>query len=279
VRGASRPAETADDGESASQHASAAPQERGDVVRSTASEEPDATQPADASSGRREESRSGTGLELRDAASAQAEGHDSAPASPDTGTRPATTAAVGAATRTRTTPAAQDAPPQAAIAAWRQYVEQPAETTAATAKGAVQQAFRTAQQEVVQQARLLGDGERSEVTVRMHPPELGRMKVEIEMQSGKVDVKIRVEDSDVREAMRAELQNLDRTLRAMEVEPSRIEVSDYTTGRQGAHDGATGGQPDDAPSGAAYGVADPEELQRTAGWTVFSESGGIDCLV
>lgn len=190
------------------------------------------------------------------------------------------TGAVGARTaRSTTASAVQDAQPQAGLAAWRSYAAEPGQATTATAKGAVQQAFHTAQREVVQQARLVGRNGRSEVTVRLHPPELGRMKVQILMQAGKLDVKIGVEDPQVREAMKEELQNLDRALRTVELEPTRLEVSDYQTGRQGGWEGPAQGRTDGAASGGAVGVPEAEDHVRPAEWSVFSEAGGIDCLV
>jgi len=182
-------------------------------------------------------------------------------------------------TRSTTASAVQDAQPQAGLAAWRSYATEPGQATTATAKGAAQQAFHTAQREVVQQARLVGRNGRSEVTVRLHPPELGRMKVQILMRAGKLDVKIGVEDPQVREAMKEELQNLDRALRTAQLEPTRLEVSDYQTGRQGGWEGPAQGRTDSAPSGGAVGVPEAQDHVRPAEWSVFSEAGGIDCLV
>ena len=182
--------------------------------------------------------------------------------------------------RTKAAPGRPDAStPQAGLSGWRQYVSQSGGPGGSTAAGAARQVFRHAQQEVVRQARLTGGNGRSTVTVQLHPPELGRMRLEVEMLFGKLEVRIRVENAEVREALRAEVQNLDRNLRGMQLEPARLEIGDYPAGRQGGSgQAARQGAGQHAPAGA-FGAGGPEAAIEPAEWALFAETGAVDCLV
>jgi flagellar hook-length control protein FliK len=172
----------------------------------------------------------------------------------------------------------QAAPGSEALAGWRQYAAQSPEGPAAAAGGVARQAVARAQAEIVREARYLGRNGSSEITVRLHPPELGRMNVVVQMREGKLDVRIRVEDPQVREAIRAEVQNLDRNLREAHLEPARLEVTDY---QAGARDGRQAPMGDGGPS-QENGAVQADSGQQAAGgrgWAIFSGTGGVDCLV
>ncbi len=172
------------------------------------------------------------------------------------------------------------APPSGANEApgWRQYAQE-AGAAAAPVRRAPVQAAGQARAAIVQQAQYASRNGRSEVTLRLHPPELGRMKLDIEMVEGKLDVRIRVENVEVREALRAELGNLDRSLREAALDPGRLEVADYQTGRRDGRAGY-GPQTEREPDGGEWSpLSAAAEQARYRTWTVFSESGGVDCLV
>ena len=164
------------------------------------------------------------------------------------------------------------------LAGWRQYAAQSLEAPAAAAGGLARQAVARAQAEIVREARYLGRNGSSEITVRLHPPEMGRMKVVVQMREGKLDVRIRVEDPQVREAIRAEVQNLDRNLREAHLEPARLEVTDYQAGgRDSRQAPMSDGGP--SPENGAVQAGSGEEAPGGHGWAIFSGTGGVDCLV
>jgi flagellar hook-length control protein FliK len=162
---------------------------------------------------------------------------------------------------------------------WRQYLAQSAGPTTGVVQRAVRQAASRAHTQIVREARYIRQNGNSEVSVRLHPPELGRIKVAIEMRDGKLDVRIRVEDPQVREALKLELAGLDRTLRDAQLDLTRLEVSDYHAGtREGMQDGFSEGD------GVTSGEQSPDQLAgdeatNAHAWAVFTESGGVDCLI
>ncbi|KPK64317.1 MAG: hypothetical protein AMK73_04695 [Planctomycetes bacterium SM23_32] len=131
--------------------------------------------------------------------------------------------------------------------------------------------------QVVQEARYLHRNGRSEMTVRLHPPELGRMKVDVQMRDGRLEVRIRVENAEVRETLRSELTGLDRSLRDAQLDLARLEVSDYQAGSQERRDGLLNEW--EAPGRGMQPSQSGADAAGPAGWAVFSESGGVDCLV
>ncbi len=105
------------------------------------------------------------------------------------------------------------------------------------------------------------------------------MKVEIAMRDGALEVRIRVENPDVRVTLQNELPDLDRALKEAHVDVSRFEVGDYHPGQDEARrQTANGNGPVDA---SPLDADDPGEQlgERSVGWVRISESGRMDCLV
>ncbi|MHC4481097.1 MAG: flagellar hook-length control protein FliK [Planctomycetota bacterium] len=162
---------------------------------------------------------------------------------------------------------------------WRQYAAEAADTSPPAARQAVRQAAGQAEAAIVRQAQYIQRNGSSEITLRLHPPELGRLRVAVEMREGKLEVRIRAEDPQVREALKLDLEDLMRSLRDAQLDLARLEVSDYQLGPR--HGGRDGGGQEDAPGAGASAFAEPtvEEGHGTSTWAVFTEGGGIDCLV
>jgi flagellar hook-length control protein FliK len=132
---------------------------------------------------------------------------------------------------------------------------------------------------IVQATQYLQGNGRTELRLQLNPPELGRLRLEVEMREGTLEVRIRVEDAQVREVIRSEMQSLDRALKDMDVDVSRFDVSDY---RQGSDRGGWGSR-EGLPGGSGFGgegleLGELEEIEE-AGWVRITESGGMDCLV
>lgn len=140
-------------------------------------------------------------------------------------------------------------------------------------------AMHWARSRIVQAARYLQGRGRAELRLQLNPPELGRMKLEVEMREGRLEVRMRVEDPQVREVIRNELQTLDRALRDVNVDVSRFDVSDYgqsaARGGWGSQDGSGAGQ---GYAGRSAGIPETEAAADN-GWVRITESGGMDCLV
>jgi len=109
------------------------------------------------------------------------------------------------------------------------------------------------------------------------------MKLEITLDSGRLDVNIRVENAALRAALQHELPQLDKALRdAQTGGESRLDVSDFHTEHNG--DGRGGlDTPADVPAAA---LAGSEQSEPAAGgtaeeetWSLFGEHGRLDCLV
>jgi len=172
------------------------------------------------------------------------------------------------------TPAAQ------ASQSWeRMMMEAAQERVPAHVRTEAGRALHWTRSRIVQAAQYLQGNGRTELRLRLNPPELGRMKVEIEMREGMLEVRMRVEDPQVRDIIRNEVQNLDRALKDMDVDVSRFDVSDY---RQGSERQGWGSQ-DERTTGSEYGGEAVElgELEKVDedGWVRITESGGMDCLV
>jgi flagellar hook-length control protein FliK len=165
------------------------------------------------------------------------------------------------------------------LAGWRQYVDQSADAPRGVVRRAAQQAAGRAQAEIIREARYTQRNGKSEISLRLHPPELGRMKVAIEMQDGKLDVKIRVEDPQVREAMRLELETLERTLKDAQLDMTRLEVSDYQTGAQQGRQGPLGEREGSVPGEALPGELADDGAAEAGTWTLFTDAGQVDCLI
>ncbi len=162
---------------------------------------------------------------------------------------------------------------------WERYEMQVGRTFARrlqTATGRTVEQVRTA---VVRQAEYIHGNGRSEVRLQLQPPELGRIRVEVEMRDGRLEVRLRVENPDVRQAMQRELQGLDRAFRDAQVDVNRFELTDYSSGRRWAQAGSEGrAQTGSIRSGE--GVAPAMEAADTErGWARIGTAGSVDCLV
>jgi len=161
------------------------------------------------------------------------------------------------------------------------YGPEPAAAAPPSVRRLAQAALPLVTGEVVRQARLIRRRGRTEVRIQLHPPELGRMRLEIAQVSGRLEVRLRIEDPGLRDALRADLRQLERSLRDSDVDLSRMDVSDFGAGRR---DGGRGLLPEGeaAPSPPTGGGADSrptasEAEERT--WTIISENGEVDCFV
>ncbi|GAF67639.1 unnamed protein product [marine sediment metagenome] len=105
------------------------------------------------------------------------------------------------------------------------------------------------------------------------------MKVEIAMRDGALEVRIRVENPDVRATIQNELPDLDRALKETHVDVSRFEVGDYHPGQdEERREAANGNGPVDGSYLGADDLGEPLR-ERSVGWVRISESGRMDCLV
>lgn len=154
-----------------------------------------------------------------------------------------------------------------------------AATSGAIPREAARQVARAVPQDIVREARLLQRNGESELRLQLNPPELGRMRVEVQMRDGTLSVRMRVENAEVREALRDEVAELGRALRQADLSVAQLEVSDFESGRRG--DG--GGQYDGAGASnlARNAGTALDESEGTDGYerTFISDSGRIDCLV
>jgi len=148
------------------------------------------------------------------------------------------------------------------------------------ARASLGQAIDRARPELVRAAQYIRSGGSTEVRLQLEPPELGRMKVEIQMKEEITEVRIGVENAEVREAMRSELPGLERLFREAQVEVGRFVVGDYTPEHGGQ--GAAGTREHGWSAGEGPGTpaeAGASEGNRETGWVRISESGHMDCLV
>ena len=164
------------------------------------------------------------------------------------------------------------------LQAWRRY---DVEAGAAYREQVSTLAGRTAGEmsaEIIRQSQYIRQNGDATIRMQLNPPEMGRIRLEVQMRSGELEVRMRVENPDVREAMTRELAGLDRTLRDAQVDVQRIEVTDYQSGQQ---TGGRGAAADGGPAGQSSGqVSTPgEDNPGQAGWARISASGSVDCLV
>lgn len=146
-------------------------------------------------------------------------------------------------------------------------------------RSAVTRAMQQTESHVVRNARFIQSGGRSKVRLELDPPELGRMKLEVELRNGGIEVRLRVENPDVREAIRGQLQSLDRSLRDGHVEVNRFDVSDYNAGQRGGS--ASGGWQEGPAQGSDHLGLERVEIRPSDddGWVRISGTGVMDCLV
>jgi len=132
---------------------------------------------------------------------------------------------------------------------------------------------------VIRGSQLARRDGRSELTLRLHPPGLGRLKVQVEMRDGELTVRIKAENPDVREALQSQLSSLNRAFRAAEVDVARVEVGTYDPGTSGDWQGGPAAH-QRAPQGSRiYEQFMQSETEPPDGWAHFTESGGVDCLI
>jgi hypothetical protein len=131
---------------------------------------------------------------------------------------------------------------------------------------------------IVREARYLQRNGTSEVTVQLNPPDLGRMKIAVQMRDGKLDVTISVENSQVREAMRSELDGLGKNLKDAQLDLNHVEVSDYAADARGELGEGIAKRDSGAPA-TVPGAYEPEPGAVAGTWAVFTKSGGVDCLI
>jgi flagellar hook-length control protein FliK len=165
-----------------------------------------------------------------------------------------------------------------AVQAWRRYDAQAGD-------GYRQQvqtlAGRTAGQmsaEIIRQAQLVRQSGAATVRMQLNPPEMGRIRLEVRMKSDRFEVRMQVEDPDVRQAMGRELAGLDRTLREAQVDVQRFELTDYGPWRQSPD---RGDEQDGGPAagGSPQLPAAGEQDEPALGWARISASGAVDCLI
>jgi hypothetical protein len=108
------------------------------------------------------------------------------------------------------------------------------------------------------------------------------MKLEVSVEESRLNVRIEVENAQVREAIKNDLAELGRTLRELESEPSELDVSDYQSGRRETNQNPHGGA--HRQSGhSANEYVDISDLQNeeieTQTWSLFDREGTLDCLI
>jgi flagellar hook-length control protein FliK len=141
-----------------------------------------------------------------------------------------------------------------------------------------QRAAVAARAEVVRRAAMVRSPGRSEMTLLLSPPDMGRVKVHLEAAEGRVSIRLEVENPQVRETLRQEMPLLARGMREAELDLGRCEVSDYDSN-------AGDRRPPQAPRSAGRpGTATAESLaeqDNTLGreWTRITHTGNVDCLV
>jgi len=162
---------------------------------------------------------------------------------------------------------------------WRYYAAMTGITPRETIRAAAEQVVARTQTEVVEQARYLQQGGKSQLTINLDPPELGRIRLEIELQEGQLKVKMGVENPKLREALREDMQSLERALKGGQVDVGTLDVSDYQSGRQDAGRGGLDetGWPDSQEYDNSEQTQPTADAPRT--WTLITDSGRVDCLV
>jgi flagellar hook-length control protein FliK len=159
--------------------------------------------------------------------------------------------------------------------AWRRYGME-GDSSARQVYATTQRAFGEVRSLIVQRISYLQRNGRTSIQLQLNPPEMGRVRLEIEAQGDRVAVRMSVENAEVREEMSRHLGTLGRSLRDVQVDVNRLEVTDYQTGPRGgrqawADEGRSGGQP-------GGGSAPPEDT-RVHTWTRVTDSGSVDCLI
>lgn len=92
-------------------------------------------------------------------------------------------------------------------------------------------------QSIVRQAQImLKDAENAEVKLIIRPPELGRVRIQLEMNNGHIAGRILVDNGNVREVIEQNLASLQRAFEAAGLEVGSFEVSTGDARQEGADD-------------------------------------------
>jgi flagellar hook-length control protein FliK len=132
--------------------------------------------------------------------------------------------------------------------------------------------------EVVKEARYLQGNGTSRVEVQLEPPELGRIRLQVTSKEGKLEVRVEVENPDVRQALQNDVRDVQGSLRDAQLNITRFDISDYQSG-------AGFGRQESADTNramAAQSADDAEEEAREKAlqtWVVITTAGKVDCLV
>jgi flagellar hook-length control protein FliK len=163
-------------------------------------------------------------------------------------------------------------------AAWRQYAAGEARVQGQQVRQAAGELARHFQEELVEHAHLARGRGRSQLTVQLDPPQLGRVRLEIVSEDGSLDVSIAVENAGLREALRGELHQLDRGLRQMHPDGGRTDVSDFGSSAGG---GQRRGADEPGPALMALPLlgASTTEQDAPRTWTLLGAQRELDCFV
>ena len=127
------------------------------------------------------------------------------------------------------------------------------------------------------------DGERM-LVLRLTPPELGTVRIEVVERAGVMTARIHAEDDAVRSALERSLPQLRQDLRANDAPVRDVSLADAWNGfanRQGRNDGSSGRErrqrDDDAPAFALDGVGPTRAIpRRTIGLGGIADARGVD---
>lgn len=84
--------------------------------------------------------------------------------------------------------------------------------------------------------RLRGDGRNQTTEIELHPAELGRVRLRVEMHAGAVRVLVAAEHARVGDLMAANLEQLRQQLLAQGVQSAHVEVGDFQLAQRGPGD-------------------------------------------
>jgi hypothetical protein len=117
------------------------------------------------------------------------------------------------------------------------------------------------------------------MTIQLDPPRLGKMRLEISVEDEVVKVHIQAENSDVRDALQADLQQLERALREVCPGSQRASVSGFWAESESGGRGTDSHAGSDQSTGYLPSEPDGGAAPTEDGWIRTSDAGSIDCLV
>lgn len=124
---------------------------------------------------------------------------------------------------------------------------------------------RVAFEKLVRAIRLNIGSRQSSATIRLHPPELGRVRVDVKMADSHVDLRVEVETPAARKIMASRLEALRAALTDHGLIPERVDLVDQAPGRQ-AGTVAHGAHPDAASEQAGPFNGQSGGGDRAATW-------------